>query len=87
MREVMGIVVLLLSAFIFARYLLWALSDARRRDKSAVLVVIAVVLFFPFGLVAWLLFRPAKKDWAEHRQIVEQSNQRQRAVGRRQGAI
>lgn len=37
---------------------LWAIKDAMRRRKSPLLVVIAVVFFFPFGLIAWLLFRP-----------------------------
>jgi len=32
--------------------------DARRRGKSPLLVSIAVVVFFPWGLIAWLLFRP-----------------------------
>ena len=32
--------------------------DARRRGKSPLLVSIAVIVFFPWGLIAWLLFRP-----------------------------
>jgi hypothetical protein len=32
--------------------------DARRRGKSPLLVSIACILFFPWGLVAWLIFRP-----------------------------
>jgi hypothetical protein len=36
----------------------WAASDAMDRGKSPWLVAIAVVLFFPWGLLAWLLFRP-----------------------------
>jgi hypothetical protein len=39
-----------------------AAGDARRRGKSAVLVCIACVLFFPWGLVAWVLFRPDPID-------------------------
>lgn len=35
-----------------------ATDDARRRGKSALLVSIACILFFPWGLVAWLVFRP-----------------------------
>jgi hypothetical protein len=35
-----------------------AMRDARRRGKSPVLVAIACVFFFPWGLVAWLIFRP-----------------------------
>jgi len=33
-------------------------EDARRRGKSPLFVSIAVILFFPWGTVAWLLFRP-----------------------------
>jgi hypothetical protein len=36
----------------------WAITDALARGKSAWLVLIAVVIFFPWGLVAWLVFRP-----------------------------
>ena len=43
---------------IFGAYIVWAVRDATRRHKSRLLVLIAVVLFFPFGLIAWLLFRP-----------------------------
>ncbi len=36
----------------------WCVSDARRRGKSPVLVSAAVIFFFPWGLIAWLVFRP-----------------------------
>jgi hypothetical protein len=36
----------------------WAVRDARRRKKPALLVLIAVLLFFPWGWMAWVLFRP-----------------------------
>jgi apolipoprotein N-acyltransferase len=45
--------------FVAVVLILWAIKDAMRRRKSPLLVVIAVVFFFPFGLIAWLLFRPA----------------------------
>jgi hypothetical protein len=38
------------------------ISDARRRGKSPVLVCIACILFFPWGTLAWLVFRPDPKD-------------------------
>ena len=39
---------------------LWAGRDAKRRDKSPILVFLVVFfLQFPFGLIAWLIFRPA----------------------------
>jgi hypothetical protein len=37
-------------------------TDARRRGKSPLLVTLAVILFFPLGLIAWLLFRPEPLD-------------------------
>jgi hypothetical protein len=36
--------------------------DAKRRGKSPVLVTLLVILLFPFGLVAWILFRPEPPD-------------------------
>lgn len=42
----------------------WCVADARRRGKSALLVTLAVVFFFPFGLIAWLLFRPKRLNAA-----------------------
>ena len=38
------------------------ISDARRRGKSPILVCIACILFFPWGTLAWLVFRPDPKD-------------------------
>jgi hypothetical protein len=60
------IAVVLLFVVIFGALLGWsfkvAANDARRRGKSPVLVWIACVLFFPWGLVAWVLFRPDPID-------------------------
>ncbi len=36
----------------------WAISDAQLRGKSPFLVFAAVIFFFPWGLIAWLIFRP-----------------------------
>jgi hypothetical protein len=36
----------------------WSIADAKRRNKSPLLVALAVVFFFPIGLIGWLLFRP-----------------------------
>ena len=38
--------------------MLWTANDARERGKSPVLVSLLVLLSFPLGLAAWLLFRP-----------------------------
>ena len=36
----------------------WCIKDAIRRGRSPVFVSIAVILFFPWGWIAWLVFRP-----------------------------
>jgi hypothetical protein len=38
------------------------IGDAHRRGKSPVLVCIACILFFPWGMIAWLIFRPEPQD-------------------------
>jgi hypothetical protein len=38
----------------------WAVTDAESRGKSPLLVTIAVLFFFPMGLIAWILFRPSR---------------------------
>lgn len=58
MRDVATVLVLLFGAIVLIAYIAWAVRDARRRGKSPLLVLIAVLCFFPFGLIAWLLFRP-----------------------------
>ena len=53
----------LLSPFVLALFLVpWSVADAKLRGKSALLVSLAVVLFFPWGLFAWLAFRPDLLD-------------------------
>lgn len=38
---------------------IWAFLDARKRGKSGLLVALMVLLMpFPFGPLAWLVFRP-----------------------------
>ena len=58
MRAAAGIFAVASLALLSLVYIAWAIRDARRREKSPILVVIAVVFFFPVGLVAWLLLRP-----------------------------
>jgi len=58
MDDAFEIFTLLAGLLILVAYSLWAARDAKRRNKSVLLVLIAVVFFFPFGLIAWLLFRP-----------------------------
>jgi len=66
MRGLAALVVLGFAAFVLFAYLLWAFRDAKRRHKSAFFVLVAVVFFFPFGLIAWLLFRPPAKSDQEY---------------------
>ncbi|MBU1050151.1 hypothetical protein KKG90_09040 [Candidatus Bipolaricaulota bacterium] len=40
------------------RTVLWAEEDARLRGKEPWVVKCAVIVFFPLGLIAWLLLRP-----------------------------
>ena len=58
LEMVIGLAVLLLVLFLISRVISWAIYDAKRRGKSPILVCVAVLLFFPWGLVAWLIFRP-----------------------------
>ena len=70
MNELVKVVlsVLVTLAFVLALLALLAfavnacVNDARRRGKSPLLVTIAAILFFPWGLIAWLLFRPEPLD-------------------------
>ena len=36
----------------------FCVADAKLRGKSPLLVSLAALLFFPWGLIAWLVFRP-----------------------------
>lgn len=52
-----------LSPFVLVLFLVpWSVADAKLRDKSPILVSLAVVFFFPWGLLAWLVFRPDPID-------------------------
>lgn len=54
---------LLLFPLVLAVFLVpWAIQDAKLRGKSPLLIALAVVLFFPWGLLAWLIFRPEPID-------------------------
>jgi Na+/H+-dicarboxylate symporter len=37
-------------------------TDARRRGKSSILVVLLALVSFPLGLLIWLVFRPEPLD-------------------------
>jgi hypothetical protein len=38
----------------------WTATDAEKRGKSPLLVCLFVILTFPVGLSAWVMFRPKK---------------------------
>jgi hypothetical protein len=59
LEGIVATVLLVFAVWALVRLSSWAIEDARRRNKSALFVRIAVVRFFPWGLIAWLLFRPA----------------------------
>ena len=57
--------ILLVAAFAVTLAVLimaWCANDAHRRGKSGLLVFIAVFFFFPWGWIAWLIFRPDPID-------------------------
>jgi type IV secretory pathway TrbL component len=58
MDDAAGVIIFLFGLLVMIALGVWAVRDANRRNKPALLVLLAVVCFFPFGLIAWLLFRP-----------------------------
>lgn len=38
----------------------WTAEDAEKRGKSPLLVCVFVIVTFPCGLLAWLIFRPSE---------------------------
>ena len=50
---------------LFVGSIVWAYGDAQARGKSGCLVAILVAfLYWPLGLVAWLIFRPDSSKMA-----------------------
>lgn len=47
--------------------IIWTATDAVNRGKSPLLVCLLVVLTFPFGLLAWLVFRPQTETPSKRR--------------------
>jgi uncharacterized membrane protein YwaF len=47
---------------VFVGSLIWAYADAERRNKSGCLVALLVFLFWPIGLLIWLIFRPDGRE-------------------------
>ena len=61
-QVILVIIMTCILGFILAFAMRICISDARRRGKSPALVCIACLLFFPWGTLAWLVFRPDPKD-------------------------
>lgn len=40
--------------------IVWAAEDAEKRGKSPLLVCVFVTVTFPWGLLAWIIFRPTE---------------------------
>ena len=60
--ETLSVTLLLIVVFMLLAMLgataWYCVNDARNRGKSPLLVALVAVLFFPWGLLAWLVFRP-----------------------------
>ena len=44
----------------------WCIADAKLRNRSPIIVCCAVILFFPWGWIAWLVFRPDETGGSPH---------------------
>ena len=61
-QVILVIIMTCILALFFAFTMRICILDAERRGKSPILVCIACILFFPWGTLAWLIFRPDPKD-------------------------
>lgn len=61
----MFVLILLGFAIVYIYSIIWAYGDAEDRGKSGCLVALLVLLLsWPVGLIAWLVFRPeVKQRW------------------------
>jgi hypothetical protein len=58
-----GILCLALSLSLWVWSGIWAYRDGKKRGKPGVSVAAFVMLFWPIGLLAWVVFRPERKPW------------------------
>lgn len=56
------VLLLILALAVLILIINWCISDAKLRGKSPLLVLIAVFFFFPWGWLAWIVFRPPPKS-------------------------
>lgn len=61
LRSTFGLGFLLVVLVALALVLRFCATDARLRGKSPLIVCVLVFWSFPFGLLAWLAFRPDLK--------------------------
>ncbi len=57
-----GLILLVVACVILGITIRFCIDDANRRGKSPALVRLAVIQFFPWGSIAWLLSRPGPVD-------------------------
>lgn len=57
-RVLVALLIVTPVALIFWMGMRWCVEDARLRGRSPLFVCCAVLLFFPWGWIAWLVFRP-----------------------------
>ena len=58
LANVCFVAVIIIFVYGVYRAAVWAERDALLRGKSPLFVKCALFLFFPWGLIAWLIFRP-----------------------------
>ncbi len=56
--SIIDLVLILCILAVFIATIRICAKDAIRRGKSPWLVTLMVIMFFPFGLLVWLVFRP-----------------------------
>jgi hypothetical protein len=58
MQELLLWIALLVATFLMGLFLRWAWRDAKRRGAPPFWVCCLVLMFFPVGLIVWMVFRP-----------------------------
>jgi hypothetical protein len=62
-QTILGVLLGVVVLGLWAWSILWAYGDAERRGKSGCLVALLVLLLsWPVGLIAWLVFRPEERS-------------------------
>ena len=54
----LGVLIVCFALFLLFVGVIWIAADARMRGKPAVPVVLLSFVFFPLGLLIWIIFRP-----------------------------